>query len=120
MPMSHARVPGPVAAGPPVVVARAAIAAMFAFVVLSFAAGTAAADPWRGGAHNVPGWRYMAPAERIEHQRRMREFTSYPACRAYQEEVHAQMAERARRQGATLERHEGSGCDQLRARGRLP
>lgn len=77
------------------------------------------AGPWRAGAHNSSGWQFMSPEERIEHQRRMRSFASYDECRAYQAEHHALMAERARQAGVVLEPRDESGCEQLRARGRL-
>ena len=44
----------------------------------------------------------MSPAERIEHQRRLRSFTDYEACRAYQQAHHAQMEARAQTSGRSL------------------
>lgn len=32
----------------------------------------AAAGPWRAHEGNSPGWRLLTPAERVEHQRRLR------------------------------------------------
>lgn len=80
---------------------------------------TCLAGPWRAGAHNSAGWQFMSPDERVEHQRRMRSFTRYEECKAYQAEHHALMAERARQVGVVLQPHEDSGCEQLRARGQL-
>lgn len=77
------------------------------------------AGPWRASAHNSAGWQFMSPEERVEHQRRMRSFDRYEECKAYQAAHHAQMAERARLAGVALEPREDSGCEQLRARGRL-
>lgn len=77
------------------------------------------AGPWRASAHNSAGWQFMSPEERVEHQRRMRSFDRYEECKAYQAAHHAQMAERARQAGVVLEQREDSGCEQLRARGRL-
>ena len=59
----------------------------------------------------------MSPDERVEHQRRMRSFTSYDACIAYQTEHHARMADRARLAGAALTPKVDSGCERLRADG---
>ncbi len=61
----------------------------------------------------------MTPDERVEHQRKMRSFTTFEACRAYQVEHHAKMAERALHSGVTLMRNVGSGCELLRLRGQL-
>lgn len=79
----------------------------------------ACAGPWHADARNSAGWQFMTPAERVEHQRRMRQFETYEACKAYQAEHHALMEERARKAGVTLKPRAESGCDQLRARGRL-
>ncbi|WP_442809134.1 hypothetical protein [Trinickia soli] len=79
----------------------------------------AAAGPWYAASPNTYGWRFMTPEEREEHQRRMRSFTSYEECKAYQAEHHALMAERARKARALLKPHADSGCEQLRAQGRL-
>ncbi len=78
----------------------------------------ATGGPWRAGPDNSAGWRWMTPAERVEHQRRLRSFTRYDDCVAYQREHHALMAERARRDGVELKAHR-SVCDELRAAGRL-
>lgn len=78
-----------------------------------------AAAPWRADERNSYGWQFMTPAERVEHQRRLRRFETYEACKAYQAEHHALMAQRARKAGVVLEPKAQSGCDQLRAHGRL-
>lgn len=90
-----------------------------ALFVLLLQSSIAAAGPWRAGEANSHGWQFMTPDERIEHQRRMRSFATYEECKAYQAEHHALMAERARRSGVELTPKAQSGCDQLRARGRL-
>ncbi len=82
-------------------------------------AGPAAAGPWRADAGNVTGWQLMTPAERVEHQRRLRSFTRYADCRAYLDAHHAEMAARARAAGVVLQPRAQSACEQLRARGRL-
>lgn len=78
----------------------------------------AAAGPWRAGPHNSAGWRWMTPAERVEHQRQLRSFVRYDDCLAYLHEHHALMAERAQRQGVTIAPHRAV-CDELRAAGQL-
>lgn len=81
---------------------------------------TALADgPWHAAQENTYGWHFMTPDERIEHQRQMRNFASYQECKAYQRRQHALMAERARQTGVTLKPPRESGCERLRARGRL-
>jgi hypothetical protein len=79
----------------------------------------AQARPWHAGAHNSPGWRYMTPHERVEHQRRLRSFTTVADCKAYLQQHHAQMAERARRAGHTLTARQPDSCDELQRRGQL-
>lgn len=79
-----------------------------------------AAGPWRASEENVRGWQFMTPEERIEHQRRLRSFQTYEECKAYQQQHHARMQERARQAGVVLTPREQSACDQMRARGRLP
>ena len=49
----------------------------------------------------------------------MRSFTSHQECKAYQQERHVEMVERARLAGIVLEQPKQSACDKLRARGRL-
>lgn len=88
-------------------------------LILALLAPSAAAGPWRAEEGNVSGWQLMSPAERVEHQRRLRGFTRYEDCRAYQEAHHAAMAARAGAAGVVLTPRAQTACDQLRARGRL-
>jgi hypothetical protein len=53
------------------------------------------------GADYTHGWSMMTPQERSAHQARMQGMTSAADCRAYRDEHHKQMAERAKAQGAT-------------------
>ena len=53
----------------------------------------------RAGAGYTYGWSMMSPKERSEHQQRMRSMTSYEECKAYVEQHHAEMVERAKAQG---------------------
>ncbi len=78
-----------------------------------------AAGPWHAARRNTAGWQFMSPDERVEHQRLMRSFTTYQECKAYQKKRHAEMAARALQAGVVLEAAKESGCDKLRARGRL-
>ena len=88
-------------------------------LLLTLAAATAHAGPWRADPDNSRGWELMSPAERIEHQRRLRSFTDYEACRAYQQAHHAQMEARAQAAGRSLKPRARSPCDDLRERGDL-
>ena len=90
-----------------------------AALLLILAATTAHAGPWRADPDNSRGWELMSPAERIEHQRRLRSFTDYEACRAYQQAHHAQMEARAQAAGRSLRPRARSPCDDLRERGDL-
>jgi len=88
-------------------------------LLLILVTGTAHAGPWRADPDNSRGWELMSPAERIEHQRRLRSFTDYEACRAYQQAHHAQMEARAQAAGRSLRPRARSPCDDLRERGDL-
>ena len=88
-------------------------------LLLTLAGATAHAGPWRADPDNSRGWELMSPAERIEHQRRLRSFTDYEACRAYQQAHHARMEARAQAEGRSLKPRARSPCDDLRERGDL-
>jgi len=88
-------------------------------LLLIFATSATHAGPWRADPDNSRGWELMSPAERIEHQRRLRSFTDYEACRAYQQAHHAQMEARAQAAGRSLKPRARSPCDDLRERGDL-
>lgn len=76
---------------------------LFAVVVGMFVIDPAAArGPWRASEANTRGWQLMTPEERIEHQGRVRGFTTLEACRSYQLGHHQLMAERARQRGVAL------------------
>ena len=92
---------------------------LLAGLLLTLAAASAHASPWRADPDNSRGWELMSPAERIEHQRRLRSFTDYEACRAYQQAHHTQMEARAQAAGRSLRPRARSPCDDLRERGDL-
>lgn len=54
--------------------------------------------PWWGESA-TPGWSMMTWKERNAHRRHMRSLKTQGECKAYLEQHHAQMAERARAQG---------------------
>jgi hypothetical protein len=79
-----------------------------------------ARGPWRATQMNTAGWQLMTPEERIEHQNKMRSFKTYDECKAYQEQHHKMMEERAKQKGVTLPpMGPRYGCDNLKARGYL-
>lgn len=86
---------------------------------LSHAHVHAATGPWRASEQNSYGWQFMTPQERVEHQRKLRSFSSYAECKTYQAQIHERMAERARAAGVELTPQEQSACEQLKARGAL-
>lgn len=79
----------------------------------------AAAGPWHAHEGNSPGWRYLTPAERVEHQRRLRSFVALAECKAYLAQHHALIAERARRAGQDWTPRSPDTCDRLQQEGRL-
>lgn len=90
-------------------------------LAVTFTAGSALAKgPWAANKGNTAGWQLMTPAERTEHQTKMRSFKTYDECIAYQDEHHKQMEARAKEKGVMLPAM-GSryGCDNMKARGYL-
>jgi hypothetical protein len=65
-------------------------------LLLSLAAAAHARGPVRASEGNTRGWQLMTPEERIEHQAKIRGFTTYEECRSYQVAHHQLMEERAR------------------------
>ncbi|WP_372527665.1 hypothetical protein [Piscinibacter sp.] len=69
----------------------------------------------RSGADFTPGWSLMTPAERSEHQQRMRSMTSYDECKSYMEQHREQMAARATEKGgAPLRQPRRDACAGLK------
>ncbi len=75
---------------------------LLAALLLAACATAQARGPWRASEANTRGWQFMTPDERVAHQARVRGFTRLEDCRAYQQEHHRLMVERARAQGAAL------------------
>ncbi len=71
-------------------------------IALLLAAEAGARGPWRASAENTRGWQLMTPEERIEHQSRVRGFTTLEECRAYQRGHHKLMEDRARERGVAV------------------
>lgn len=64
----------------------------------------------RAGGDFTPGWSMMTPAERKEHQAKLRSMTKYGDCKAYMDQHHQEMAARAKEKGRTVPqqpRHDG-------------
>ncbi len=59
--------------------------------------GTDPMQRWGDGV--TPGWSLMTPAERQEHQLRMRSLTTYDECRSFMAQHQAQMVTRAAQNG---------------------
>ncbi|MDD3353571.1 hypothetical protein [Zoogloea sp.] len=95
------------------------LAAVLLGILLVWGHAPVLAGPWRADAGTVRGWALMSPAERIEHQRRLRSFTHEAECRAYLQAHHAGMAQRARDRGVQLAPGGRSPCDALLQRGAL-
>jgi hypothetical protein len=79
----------------------------------SFAALAIAKGPWHASETNTRGWQLMTPEERIEHQSRIRGFTSLAECRAYQLWHHQRMEERAKQRGKALPTRRRDICEHL-------
>ena len=96
------------------------LAAALAGIILSTSGLALARGPWAANKGNTWGWQLMTPAERTEHQTKMRSFKTYAECTAYQEEHHKQMEARAKEKGVALPAM-GSryGCDNMKVHGYL-
>ncbi|QID19350.1 hypothetical protein G3580_18060 [Nitrogeniibacter mangrovi] len=88
--------------------------AVLALLGLAMAASVGARGPWRADEGNTVGWQLMSPEERIEHQARIRSFTDYDACHAYQLEHHRLMEARAAERGLRLPSVRRDACAHLR------
>ncbi len=82
--------------------------------LLSFIAVAQARGPWRANESNTRGWQLMTPEERIEHQAKVRSFTNYEECRAYQLSHHQLMVERARQRNMELSGGGRNFCEHLK------
>ena len=97
------------------------IATVALALAVSLTAGTALAKgSWAANKGNTAGWQLMTPAERTEHQNKMRSFKTYDECTAYQDKHHKLMEARAKKKRVKLPAM-GSryGCDNMKARGYL-
>jgi len=88
--------------------------AFLGIFVVVLASSADARGPWRANENNVPGWYFMSPEERIEHQSNIRGLKSFEECVEFRQRHHELLAERARAQGRNL----GGGgrrnyCEQL-------
>ena len=91
-------------------------AVLIAITMLAGGSSASTAAPWRADEGNTRGWDLMSPMERIEHQARVRGFTDYQACRAYQLQHHQGMVERATKRGLSLPTSGRDICDHLKPR----
>jgi len=87
---------------------------ILAVFALTLAQAAFARGPWRASESNTSGWQLMSPQERIEHQARIRGFSDYEACRAYQLEHHRLMEARAQERGVQLRPGRRDVCEHLR------
>ncbi len=94
------------------------VAVTLAFA-MTFALAEARPYRWAGNQGNTAGWQLMTPAERTEHQAKLRSFTEYEACKEYVDGHHKQMEERAREKGVAVPVMRRNPCDTMKARGVL-
>ncbi len=82
-------------------------------VLLTAAMTVEARGPWRASEDNTRGWQLMTPEERVEHQARVRSFKTLGECRAYQQEHHQLMKQRATEKGMALPSGGRDICEHL-------
>ena len=56
----------------------------------------------RWGQDATPGWGMMSDAERQQHREKMQSLKSHEECKAYMEQHHQQMVERAKAKGVSM------------------
>ena len=93
---------------------QAKTAGLIAALVLLWVNAAAQAGPWRADEQNTRGWMLMSPEERIGHQAKIRSFTNYAECHAYQIAHHRLMQERAAQKGLELPEQGRDACAHLR------
>lgn len=86
-------------------------------LLLAVACAAEARGPWRASEDNTRGWQFMTPAERLEHQARVRSFKTLDECRAYQQEHHRLMEQRAKEQGLAMPSGGRDICEHLKPAG---
>jgi len=72
---------------------------------------------WKWDGDTVPGWQFMTPEERTEHQNKMRGMKTYDDCEAYHKEHRELMEQRAKGKGMTMATPRRDPCDMMKARG---
>ena len=75
---------------------------LFGSLLLAAALAAEARGPWRASEDNTRGWQFMTPEERVEHQARVRGFKTLDECRAYKQEHHRLMEQRAKDKGSAM------------------
>lgn len=88
-----------------------------AFLGLLAVGDAQAQGPWRASRNNTPGWEFLTPVERVEHQARIRGFSHYEECAAYRAEHRRIILERAQAAGKTAGSGRRDFCAHLPRRG---
>jgi hypothetical protein len=98
---------------------KAIITTIALTMILALTASLAFAQPyhWSGNQRNTPGWQLMTPAERTEHQNKLRSFKDFDSCKAYADSHHNLMAERAKEKGIALRAVKRNPCEMMKQRG---
>lgn len=74
---------------------------------------------FRFNQDNTPGWSFMTQEERASHRDKMMSLKTYDECKAYLDEHHALMEQRAKEKGKTLPSPRNNACDRMKARGMI-
>jgi hypothetical protein len=72
---------------------------------------------FRFNQDNTPGWALMTQEERASHREKMMSMKSVDECKAYMDEHHALMEERAKEKGKNLPGPRNNACDRMKSRG---
>ncbi|UCV27072.1 hypothetical protein [Ferribacterium limneticum] len=83
-------------------------------LLLAAAFAAEARGPWRASEDNTRGWQFMTPEDRVEHQARVRGFKTLDECRAYQQEHHRLMEQRAKEKGLAMPSGRRDICEHLK------
>lgn len=86
-------------------------------IATTFALAEARPYRWTVNQGNTAGWQLMTPAERTEHQIKLRSFNDYNACKEYVDDHHKKMEERAKEKGVAVPVMRQNPCDTMKTRG---
>lgn len=72
---------------------------------------------WKSGPRHNPGWGMLTPEEREQHMQKMHGLKNIDECRAYLDEHHKLIENRAKEKNQPMPRMKGDACQRMEKRG---